>query len=148
MGVKISEMTSTSLTVTQAGIDALEFEINNSGVTEKITRKKIRGGYKSYVAIIEQSGTNAPVANVLENTLGGTPIWSYSSQGNYDCTLSGAFTQNKIIFFTSQYPDVKINVQQISANVIRVVSSDTSGGSEFPFDGLMDNISLEIRVYE
>ncbi len=115
-----------------------------------VTWKKLidSAPYKSYVAILEQSGTSAPTVNVLENTLGGIPVWSYSSQGNYDCTLSGAFTQNKIIFFTSQYPDVKINVQQISTNVIRVVSCDTSGGSEFPFDGLMDNISLEIRVYE
>lgn len=30
--------------------------------------------YKVYTALLTQTGTDAPVATVLENTLGGTPI--------------------------------------------------------------------------
>jgi len=51
--------------------------------------------YKVYTALLTQSGTNPPVAIVLENTLGGTPVWTRDSAGNYNATLSGVFTENK-----------------------------------------------------
>jgi hypothetical protein len=53
--------------------------------------------YKSYVALLTQTGTNAPVATVLENTLGGTPVWSYSDTGLYLLTLTGAWVTNKTV---------------------------------------------------
>lgn len=61
-----------------------------SSVDESITKKE-------YVALITQSGTNAPVATVLKNTLGGTAVWSYVGVGNYNLTLVGAFTVGKTI---------------------------------------------------
>ena len=39
------------------------------------------GGYKKYVAQINQSSTDAPVAIILENTLGFTPTWEYNEIG-------------------------------------------------------------------
>lgn len=51
--------------------------------------------YKVYKAFLTQTGTNAPVATVVENTLGGTPVWSYFGVGTYELTLAGAFTLNK-----------------------------------------------------
>jgi len=50
---------------------------------------------KKYVALLTQTGTNAPVATVLENSLGGTLVWTYDSVGNYTATLASAFTTNK-----------------------------------------------------
>ena len=47
--------------------------------------------YLTYVALLTQTTTNAPVPTVLENTLGGTPIWARGTNGTYTCTLSGAF---------------------------------------------------------
>lgn len=52
-------------------------------------------GVKSYVALLTQSGTDAPVATVLENTLGGTVVWTRDSAGVYIGTLASAFTENK-----------------------------------------------------
>jgi hypothetical protein len=52
---------------------------------------------KKYVALLTQSGTSAPVATVLENTLGGTVVWSYVGVGTYYGTLASAFTQNKTV---------------------------------------------------
>ena len=52
---------------------------------------------KVYRALLTQSGTNAPVAIVLENTLGGTVVWTYSDVGTYFGTLVGAFTNNKTV---------------------------------------------------
>ncbi len=40
--------------------------------------------YKSYVAVISQSGTNAPTVDyVLENTLGVNITWNYDGVGRY-----------------------------------------------------------------
>ena len=54
---------------------------------------------KIYRAILLQSGTNAPTATILENTLGGTPTYSYSSTGVYVITLSGMFLVSKTLAF-------------------------------------------------
>src|SRR3990167_9364436 len=48
-----------------------------------------------YVALLAQAGTAAPTATVLENTLGGTVVWTRVAAGNYRGTLTGAFTLNK-----------------------------------------------------
>jgi len=51
--------------------------------------------YKVYTALLTQSGTDAPIATVLENTLGDI-VWSRGeTAGIYFATLSGAFTVNK-----------------------------------------------------
>ena len=39
--------------------------------------------YKVYTALFTQSGTNAPVATIISNTLGLTLTWGRSSAGNY-----------------------------------------------------------------
>ncbi len=51
--------------------------------------------YKRYVALVSQSGTDSPTAEVLENTFDGTPVWSRIVEGEYYCTLSGAWTNFK-----------------------------------------------------
>lgn len=60
-------------------------------------RNELNGGAqpKIYKALLSQSGTNAPVATVLVNTLSGTPVWSYDSVGTYRLTLAGEFTEFK-----------------------------------------------------
>lgn len=51
--------------------------------------------YKVYTALLTQEGTDAPIATVLENTLGGTVTWSYFNPSTYDATLTGGFPANK-----------------------------------------------------
>jgi hypothetical protein len=46
---------------------------------------------KRYRALLTQNGTNAPVATILENTLGGTVVWTRLAAGTYRGTLTGAF---------------------------------------------------------
>ncbi len=48
-------------------------------------------GVKVYRALLTQTGTDAPVATVLENTLGGTVVWTRDDTGLYTGTLAGAF---------------------------------------------------------
>ena len=47
-------------------------------------------GYTLYTALLTQTGTNAPVATVLQNTTGGTLTWTRQSAGNYTVTASSA----------------------------------------------------------
>lgn len=53
--------------------------------------------YKVYTALLTQSGTDAPVATVLENTLGGTVVWTRDFAGVYSGTLSNAFPASKTL---------------------------------------------------
>ncbi len=76
-------------------------------------------GVKVYRALLTQSGTDAPVATVLENTLGGTVVWTWNSAGSYVGTLAGAFPFGNTV--------VQINPPMTTA-------SDPAGAFEFePF---------------
>lgn len=145
---KISDLTARNTAVTE---DEL-FEISEyQGTPGEYLSKKVKRsyilGYKSYIATLTQSGTNAPTANLLENSIGGTPVWSRDSAGNYRLTLTGLFTANKVVILMSQENDVKNNAIRLSDNVVQITSSDTTGGSEVPSDGLLSNTTIEIRVY-
>lgn len=103
--------------------------------------------YKKYVALLSQSDTGAPVATVLENTLGGTVVWTRSNVGDYRGTLSGAFTTNKTVIFIS--PPTSGASTHIST-----WSNTNQVGVETYFDDALvsaDNqlvaIGIEIRVY-
>src|SRR5688500_2623877 len=60
--------------------------------------------YLVYAALLTQSGTSAPVATVLENTLGGTVVWARSAGGIYTGTLAGAFTADKTALSVASGP--------------------------------------------
>jgi hypothetical protein len=51
--------------------------------------------YKSYVAMITQSGTANPNAVIMENTLGFVPVWSRVGAGHYRATFAGGFPSHK-----------------------------------------------------
>ncbi len=48
--------------------------------------------YKEYTALLTQVSTDAPVATILENTLGGIPVWSWDSAGYFLLTGVGLFS--------------------------------------------------------
>jgi hypothetical protein len=103
--------------------------------------------YKVYTALLSQSGTTAPVATVLENTLGGAPVWSYNVTGEYIGTLTSAFVVNKTFLniknnIHSISSEFTSSIGRISANQI-VVGSKTNGTAS---DGTLQG-SIEIRVY-
>lgn len=103
--------------------------------------------YEKYVALLTQTGTDAPVATVLENTLGGTVVWTYASQGEYRATLAGAFTTSKtFIIYGELNSGYRITAQANSVNMIRVLTYDPTT----PFsgsDGRLSETPIEIRVY-
>ena len=107
--------------------------------------------YKVYTALLNQSGTNAPVATVLENTLGGDIVWSYYTEGVYNGELLGAFTINKTDISFGAYKSSgqagdKINIyddEGESEDSIKIIQQTYDNNS---VDGF-SNIRIEIRVY-
>jgi len=97
-----------------------------------------------YVALLNQTGTSAPTATVLENNLGGTVVWTRSLLGNYVGTLSGAFTTNKtVILHGNGTTNTIVSSIVSSVNAVGIVTSTAGSGA----DGLLSNTTLEIRVY-
>lgn len=97
-------------------------------------------GTKIYMALLTQSGTDAPVATVLQNTLGGTVVWTRIGIGSYEGTLANAFTENKTTIFypPTLYDGQPAQIGRISSNVIAV---------SVPDDSFITGLSLQIIVY-
>lgn len=75
--------------------------VATSGNTAKATRDASSltnyGGIKVYRALLTQTGTAAPAATVLENSLGGTPTWARTGIGVYTCNTSTLFPSGKTL---------------------------------------------------
>ena len=99
--------------------------------------------------MLSQSGTDAPTATVLENTLGVDVSFTYFLAGNYFINAIVAFTGNKTyvdvgqsIYATSAYiiiPSLP-NIDQVQIRVTKVTDNTSS-------DNKLTNFQIEIRVY-
>ena len=130
------------------------YDKNSAGVTAKLaTTSDISAPYLVYTALLTQSGTDAPVATVLENTLGGTVVWSRDASGIYVATLSGAFTANKTTPISQREQQSSDNVDDIPQWLTGLrLTDNTYGLNTGNFDiGLSDSVLngafIEIRVY-
>jgi hypothetical protein len=102
-------------------------------------------GYKVYTALLTQTGTTAPVATVLDNTLGGTVVFTRSSVGIYIGTLTGAFVAGKTITLgvASTHPSF-LAMNRVTNDTFSI-ATENSGGTLT--DSLLNGTSIEIRVY-
>mgnify|MGYP003628645901 CR=1 FL=1 len=136
---------------------------NANGKTENLTRNftvaniaafanSYSLGYTVYTALITQTGADAPVATVLQNTTGGTIVWTRNSTGRYLATISGAtYTANKTaILLTSgsaSATDGRFLKVEDSGNttVQAFYNFDTSANTAQ--DGIVTGAMIEIRIY-
>lgn len=101
--------------------------------------------YKVYTALLSQTGTSAPIATVLENTLGATITWSYQNTGNYIATANlPVFTNNKTPSFTSE--TFVGNINSLVINTTQMVLN-TYGTTFMSENSLLTKTPIEIRVY-
>lgn len=107
---------------------------------------------KVYVALLTQTGTDAPVATVLKNTLGSVPVWSYDVVGGYYLTLSNAFTANKTNVEAIKLlwkdtalinDDIYCKIGKVSTSVILLETY--FGGANA--NNILNNDFIEIKVY-
>ena len=106
-------------------------------------------GVKVYRALLTQTGTDAPVATVLKNTLGETVVWTRGLAGVYFGTLAGAFLSGKTYISPFQYVDPSNGAYQLyryTDNAVTIESltgvdlSDSLFAAYFP-------VPIEILVY-
>lgn len=120
--------------------DQKQFDMSNFGTST----------YKVYTALLTQTSNNAPVATVLENTLGGTPTFTYIGIGVYQMTLNGSFNSSKT-WVVGGSADVNagggdfatLDIRRLNDNIISLRTYDNFTGA----DNMLVNTSIEIRVY-
>ena len=121
------------------------FKAGTIDVTQSITvNGQTIGGlpYKVYTALLTQTGTSAPTAIVLENTLGFEVTWARESEGEYTLTLPSGTDISKFFIILG------INVKNISyvsildKDGIQLIVISTNGS-----DDSLENSGIEIRMY-
>ena len=132
LGVDTSNSKNTTKTFTAGAIASLA-----SGST----------AYNSYVALLTQAGTAAPVATVLSNNLTATLTWARTGVGVYTLTASAAtFTANKTIIFLNAGSSIPlITGERTSDTVLTVKTFVPSSGAAV--DASITNGSFEVRIY-
>ena len=103
-------------------------------------------GYTVYTALIDQAGTAAPTATVLQNTTGGTITWSRTSAGVYAAVISG-----------TTYPVNKTAVFLGNTNAHNTISAKATTTTKVGFEQIrnaddtsvdtLSTVSIEIRIY-
>lgn len=143
--------------MTAAFIALLDREISgsigNKGDTLNYILKQIANGnqapYKVYTALLTQSGTDAPTAVVLQNTIGDI-TYLYDDVGSYLISSDELFTDGKTQMFFGA-----LSIQNHNWGIImegnkgiNYLGFQTLNESGALANDYLYNTSIEIRVYE
>ena len=124
--------------------DPSESFINGAKYVDGLLEELVKP-YKSYTALLNQTGTSAPVITVLNSELPFALATGYTSAGSFVLTSSNTFTANKTFVMLNATTDEKVfhNIPDISN--INIYTRDKSNTAK---DGILNNCPLEIRVYD
>ena len=109
--------------------------------------------YKVYTALLTQTGTDAPVATVLENTLGVDITYSYAILGSYHINSNqNIFLENNVVILTgagnvNYFPSLWVGYNGPAQLFITTYNMLNLPASFAPQDGLLYEQFIEIRVY-
>lgn len=109
--------------------------------------------YKVYTALLNLSGTDDPVATVLENTLGSDIIWKYTQPGIYSGENINFTNPNKVFIICtgSRSGEGNGNINSVGAELWDSGSGIKLWFATFNDVAYSDNwgapIFIEIRVY-
>lgn len=116
-------------------------------------------GYDVYKVLLTQSGTSIPTvvsngsgANTpLENTIGGTPVYTYVTVGTYRLTITGAFPAAKTYIKIDNPQDLGSisKAYRVSDDVVEILTEifDPAGPAFELVNTLLYETSFEIQVY-
>jgi hypothetical protein len=102
--------------------------------------------YKVYSALLTQTGTNAPTAVVLENTIGDIFL-SRVGIGDYRITSNNLFTADKscLLYNSTAYTNGEFIYAGVGGlNFCQIITKTQNGDSS---DDLLLNLFVEVRVY-
>jgi hypothetical protein len=119
----------------------------HGGMRSQLSSAGKSQNYKVYSAILNQTGTNPPIATILENTMSSDIIFEYTSRGTYSGTLTNAFPEGKTFFITTA-PNTPgsgniFYIGRVDNNTINL----SFRKSMTAFDEIVDAM-MEIRVYK
>jgi hypothetical protein len=112
--------------------------------------------YKVYTALLTQTGTDAPVAIELENTLGGPVTYSRTEAGSYEIISDNLFgNSDKCIVFlgSNKIPaflggiDTRVITRYGLPSSILLYSLDINLSDFVEAFNSIFNLAIEIRVY-
>lgn len=149
--LKLTKLNPSGIVIPESDAVAVSALIEE-GITEAIDAYSAEQP-KVYRALLSQSGTGAPEPVVLENTLGGTVVWTREDVGNYVGTLVGAFPPLKTfiknpLFYVSE-PHVE-NVfcsmsGSLTSNTINIFITNLFSNQHE--DNWLNGTPIEILVY-
>lgn len=120
-------------------------------VAEALRKIPTGGGselpYKSYTALLTQTGTSAPVATILENTLGGEVVWSRDDEGEYVATSDGLFLHDKTFLIITPNQEVYYEFVKNQVNADELFLTQKLQTTNLAVDDLLTLTPIEIRVY-
>jgi hypothetical protein len=106
--------------------------------------------YKVYTALLSQTGTNAPIATVLENTLGVDVVWIKDHSGYFLTEIPFVNQENTSVIvgkqFASGASDGIMSYTDVNRGVVALIVVDNFD-SGTTVDGELNNTPIEIRVY-
>lgn len=103
----------------------------------------------TYTVLLNQSGTTAPIATILLDTISGL-TWTRTSGGTYNLTKTGAFTENKTIPISDNYTDINGNyytIEWIDVNTL-TLKTYASTDLENPVDDVLNKQYLNISIFK
>lgn len=100
--------------------------------------------YLVYTALLSQTGTDAPVATVLENTLGFVPTYSYEDVGNYRINNTGGFTLNKTFVLLDNPLFITNEIEALLSGQPDYIVLIGNGAVEYEST---EPMRIEIRIY-
>lgn len=106
------------------------------------------GKSKVYSAFISQTGTGAPTAKVLEDSITGL-VWARTAAGTYTLTKTGAFTVDKTVPNKDHYIDIdenKMKILRTSADIMTLTTYDAVD-LETPVDGILNDQYFHIEIF-
>lgn len=107
--------------------------------------------YKVYTALLSQFGANPPTAEILENTLGFTPVWTRFNAGNYGMQGDSSIASKQ--FICCQPAQGTVTVNRFGTGGINIATKkylETNSPNEDGINGneLLSRSSFEVRIYE
>lgn len=151
--IQVSNLTAQRVLELPNGNGVIPLRVN--GVGANSSGNIVITNYKVYTALLTQTGTDAPIATVLENTIGNTITWTRESAGIYNAVGFGSvnkvcppFDKNSFIAFrltSSLFYTVFANENVTYAQVIVGSNQDLSANVDLNNSSI--KLFIEIRVY-
>lgn len=155
--IKMSDFTTKNTPLSETDYITVLVDDGVGGFTNGKILKSVLLGYKSYTALLTQSGTSAPTVTNEKSDFGvGAIVWSRVGVGNYRATSAGLFTALKTEVYISQenqsstgfnmaYPLDPLVDGNFDPNLVAVQTktTDLTTGQ----DSKLYYTAIEIRVY-